>query len=61
MSRKAGEVLEMLDVPHLAERTMDKMSSGEARRVLIGRALVHDPQALVLDEPGNSLGLRALE
>jgi iron complex transport system ATP-binding protein len=31
------------------------MSSGEARRILIGRALVHDPKALVLDEPTASL------
>ena len=35
------------------------MSSGEARRILIARALVHAPQALVLDEPTTSLDLRA--
>jgi iron complex transport system ATP-binding protein len=35
------------------------MSSGEMRRVLIGRALVHDPKALVFDEPSNSLDLFA--
>jgi len=35
------------------------MSSGEARRMLIARALVHDPQALILDEPTTSLDLRA--
>jgi iron complex transport system ATP-binding protein len=39
---------------------MCELSTGEARRVLIGRALVHDPYALVLDEPANSLDLRAL-
>jgi len=61
MRRKAEEVLEKLEIPQLAERIMNEMSSGEARRVLIGRALVHDPKALVLDEPGNSLDLRALE
>ena len=32
---------------------------GEARRILIARALVHDPQALMLDEPSNSLDLHA--
>jgi len=31
------------------------MSSGEQRRVLIGRALVHEPEALILDEPTTSL------
>jgi iron complex transport system ATP-binding protein len=35
------------------------MSSGEARRILLARALVHDPQALVLDEPTSSLDLHA--
>jgi iron complex transport system ATP-binding protein len=35
------------------------MSSGEARRVLIARALVHQPQALLFDEPCNSLDLGA--
>jgi iron complex transport system ATP-binding protein len=59
MERKADEVLELLEVPHLADRWMDEVSSGEARRILIGRALVHDPRALVLDEPTTSLDLRA--
>jgi iron complex transport system ATP-binding protein len=35
------------------------MSTGEAHRLLIGRALVHDPLALLLDEPSNSLDFRA--
>jgi iron complex transport system ATP-binding protein len=35
------------------------MSSGEVRRAVFARALVHDPRALVLDEPTNSLDLRA--
>jgi iron complex transport system ATP-binding protein len=37
------------------------MSSGEARRVMIARALAHQPQALMLDEPTNSLDLAALD
>ena len=60
MERKTEEVLERLEIPHLAHRWVDEMSSGEARRVLLGRALVHDPQALVLDEPSNSLDIHAL-
>ena len=59
MERKAAQVLELLEAPHLAERWTDEMSSGEARRILIGRALVHDPKALVLDEPTTSLDPRA--
>jgi iron complex transport system ATP-binding protein len=59
MRRKADKVLETLEVPHLAERYLDELSSGEARRLVIARALVHDPHALVLDEPTNSLDVRA--
>jgi iron complex transport system ATP-binding protein len=59
MERKAQEVMELLEISHLISRDTDEMSSGEARRILIARALVHDPQALVLDEPTNSLDFRA--
>jgi iron complex transport system ATP-binding protein len=59
MLDKAHEVLELLEALHLADREMTGMSSGEARRLLIGRALVHGPLALLLDEPSNSLDLRA--
>jgi len=55
MIEKAHAVLDLLEVPHLAGRDMTAMSTGEGRRVLIGRALVHDPLALLLDEPTNSL------
>lgn len=60
MKKKAGEVIEFLEIGHLRDRKMNQMSSGEARRFLIGRALVHDPKALILDEPANSLDLHAL-
>jgi iron complex transport system ATP-binding protein len=59
MREKAAQVLELLEVPHLAAREMTEMSSGEGHRILIGRALVHDPLALLLDEPSNSLDFRA--
>lgn len=59
MEAKAREVMELLEIPHLAGRNTDELSSGEARRILLGRALVHDPQALILDEPTSSLDLRA--
>ena len=59
MMQKAREVMELLEITHLAERNTSEMSSGEARRILIARALVHDPQALILDEPTTSLDLHA--
>ncbi|HQO57557.1 MAG TPA: ATP-binding cassette domain-containing protein [Candidatus Omnitrophota bacterium] len=59
MKRKAQEVIDFLEIGHLQHRNMNAMSSGEARRFLIARALVHDPKALILDEPTNSLDLHA--
>lgn len=55
----ADEALDQLNIAHLAERAVCEMSSGEARRVLIARALVHQPRALLFDEPCNSLDLSA--
>ena len=59
MIEQARRALETLEVSHLAERFTDEMSSGEARRVLLARALVHNPQALILDEPSTALDLSA--
>jgi len=55
----ADAALAQLQISHLAERPVCEMSSGEARRVLIARALVHKPRALLFDEPCNSLDLAA--
>jgi len=51
--------LERLGIAHLAHRSVAHMSSGEAKRTLIARALVHDPQALLFDEPSNALDIAA--
>jgi len=59
MAEKVRQVMEWLEISHLAGRDTCEMSSGEARRILIARALVHEPKALLLDEPTNSLDLRA--
>jgi iron complex transport system ATP-binding protein len=59
MRRRAADALTRMGVPHLARRWLDEMSSGEARRVLLARALVTSPRALVLDEPTTGLDLVA--
>ncbi len=59
MVERAEEVLHRLDVEHLREKPVGEMSAGETRRILIGRALVHQPKILLLDEPSNGLDLAA--
>src|SRR3984957_12698591 len=59
MEQKARAALKFFDVEHLADHPLTEMSSGEVRRIVFARALVHDPKALLLDEPSNSLDIRA--
>jgi iron complex transport system ATP-binding protein len=59
MRERAERAMARLEVSHLADRFTDAMSTGEARRVLLARALVHDPRALILDEPSVALDLGA--
>ncbi len=59
MHERAGRAMATMEVSHLADRFTDEMSSGEARRMLLARALVHDPRALILDEPSVALDLSA--
>jgi iron complex transport system ATP-binding protein len=54
---RAEAALARLGIAHLAARPVGEMSSGEAKRTLIARALVHDPQTLLFDEPSNALDI----
>ncbi|MGB2636414.1 MAG: ATP-binding cassette domain-containing protein [Candidatus Acidiferrum sp.] len=54
---RAEAALQRLGIMHLAKRAVAEMSSGEAKRTLIARALVHKPQTLLFDEPGNALDI----
>lgn len=56
---RANETLSLLGIAHLANRAVAEMSSGEAKRTLIARALVHAPQTLLFDEPSNALDIAA--
>jgi iron complex transport system ATP-binding protein len=56
---QAHAVMEELGIGFLIDRRFAEMSTGEQRRCLLGRALVHEPTALVLDEPTSGLDLTA--
>ena len=57
--RRSDAALERLGISHLADRCVMHMSSGEAKRTLIARALVHEPKTLLFDEPSNALDIAA--
>src|SRR5271170_3902771 len=59
LTKRAENALARVGVAHLADRPLTQMSSGEAKRTLIARALVHDPQTLLFDEPSNALDIAA--
>jgi iron complex transport system ATP-binding protein len=56
-ARRAEATMARLGITHLKTRPVVEMSSGEAKRTLIARALVHEPRTLLLDEPGSALDI----
>ena len=59
MTAGAEAALSRLEATALADRPVSEMSSGELRRIGVARALVHEPAALLLDEPSTNLDLFA--
>lgn len=67
MAQRVGEeqldtaraTLERLGIGELADTPLQSMSTGQQRRCLLGRALVHDPATLILDEPTEGLDFAA--
>jgi sodium transport system ATP-binding protein len=52
---RLAEMAALLDMAELLDRRTEGFSSGERMKVALARALIHDPQHLILDEPTNGL------
>jgi ABC-2 type transport system ATP-binding protein len=57
--RAVENIIEFMSIGELRDRDVESLSKGLQQRVALGRALIHDPQVLILDEPAANLDPRA--
>jgi sodium transport system ATP-binding protein len=59
LERRTDELIQQLDMGGIADRRAEGFSHGERMKVSLGRALVHDPGTVLLDEPTNGLDVQS--
>jgi ABC-2 type transport system ATP-binding protein len=55
--RRCNEIIELLHLEEIADRTVETYSSGQKMKLAFGKALINDAPVLILDEPTNTLDL----
>jgi sodium transport system ATP-binding protein len=60
LERRIDELIRALSITAIADRRVQGFSQGERMKVAIARALVHDPQTILLDEPTNGLDIMSI-
>lgn len=57
--KKAKQTMKFLEIEHLSDKYVSQMSTGELRKCIVARALIHNPKAFILDEPTVGLDIKA--
>lgn len=60
LDERVGIVMDMLKMGDFADRRAEGFSRGQRQKIVIGRALVHDPPNIIMDEPTNGLDVLAV-
>lgn len=60
LEARVTDVIKLLDMGEIADRRAEGFSRGQRQKIVLGRALVHDPRNIIMDEPTNGLDVMAV-